>query len=116
MTTELKGHHVNEVNRQIAIAREGSRYAVLADGDDIPLKHMIVLLKFHEGPPADGVNGITLEVLIEVLIDRLQQHQSGEFSCRENAIAITKLEEAKLWLNHRTRTRDLRGVEGTQQP
>lgn len=33
--------------------------------------------------------------------------------CRENSMAITKLEEALLWLRKRTMGREQRGVEGT---
>lgn len=36
----------------------------------------------------------------------------NKFSCRENAIVITKLEEALMWLNKRTEDRKQRGVEG----
>ncbi len=43
-------------------------------------------------------------------------HQAGEFSCRENALVITKLEEARHWLDHRTQVREAQGVEGTDQP
>jgi hypothetical protein len=60
-----------------------------------------------------GVNGCHNEDLIVIVIDRLQGFQSGEFKCRENAIALTKLEEALLWLNKRTVERIQRGVEGT---
>ena len=60
----------------------------------------------------NGVNGCHNEDLIAIVIDRLQGFQAGEFSCRENAIAITKLEEALLWLNKRTTDRIRRGVEG----
>lgn len=61
----------------------------------------------------NGINGCHNEDLIAIVIDRLQGFQSGEFSCRENAIALTKLEEALMWLNKRTNDRILRGVEGT---
>lgn len=61
----------------------------------------------------NGVNGCHNEDLIAIVIDRLQGFQASEFSCRENAIAITKLEEALLWLNKRTADRVRRGVEGT---
>jgi hypothetical protein len=48
-------------------------------------------------------------------IDRLQSFQSGDFACRENALALTKLEEALHWLDHRTKDRQRRGVEGTSK-
>lgn len=74
------------------------------------------LILFQNGPIAEaGVNGITHEVLLAILIDRLQSFQAGQFACRENAIALTKLEEAQLWLQKRTRDRMARGVEGTHE-
>lgn len=56
-------------------------------------------------------DGTTNEEVLRVLIDRLNYLQ-GKCSCRENAIVITKLEEALLWLNYRTTQRQSRGVEG----
>ena len=50
-----------------------------------------------------------------MLIDRLRGFQAGPFGCRENALALTKLEEAMHWLHHRTRGRMARGVEGTHE-
>lgn len=73
-------------------------------------------LHFQHGPIKEvGVNGITHEVLIAILIDRLRGFQSSPFSCRENAVALTKLEEARMWLESRTKGRIARGVEGTNQ-
>lgn len=57
-------------------------------------------------------DGVTNEEVIEVLLDRLNFLQS-KFPCRENALAITKLDEALLWLNKRTADRIKRNVEGT---
>jgi len=59
--------------------------------------------------------GAFVETIIQAAADRIRYYQSGEFSCRENALAITKLEEALHWLNHRTRDREARGVEGTHE-
>jgi hypothetical protein len=56
-------------------------------------------------------NGTTIEAVLDVLIDRLKG-LNERFSCRENALAITKLQEANMWLNERTRERKERGVEG----
>lgn len=56
-------------------------------------------------------NGTTLEELLEVGIERLQ-NLNQRFSCRENSIAITKMQEALMWLNKRTEDRIERGVEG----
>lgn len=73
----------------------------------------IDILQFQDGPPADvGINGITEEALLAILIDRLERFQAGKYRCRQNAIAITKLEEALHWLGDRTAERTERGVEG----
>jgi hypothetical protein len=69
---------------------------------------------FQNGPIAEaGVNGISNEALLAIVVDRLECFQKGQYSCRENAIALTKLQEAMHWLQHRTRERVARGVEGT---
>jgi len=56
-------------------------------------------------------NGTTLEEMLRVSIARLVD-LNGRFACRENSIAITKMQEALMWLNHRTEDRKARGVEG----
>lgn len=72
-----------------------------------------VKIHFQKGPiKENGVNGVQNEDLMAIVIDRLQHFQKGNFSCRENAIALTKLEEALLWLDKRTNDRKARGVEG----
>lgn len=79
-----------------------------------PSDHTTIL--FQNGPIRDyGVNGITQEALLAIVIDRLRSFQAGSFACRENALALTKLEEALMWLLQRTRNRMARGVEGTHQ-
>jgi len=71
---------------------------------------------FQNGPiPANGVNGITQEVLLEIIADRLRSFQAGPYACRENAIALTKIEDAQMWLHSRTLKRMQRGVEGTME-
>jgi hypothetical protein len=71
---------------------------------------------FQEGPIKEcGVNGVCNEDLIAMVICRLEHFQKSEFNCRENAMAITKLEEALLWLRKRTMGRENRGVEGTHE-
>ena len=77
-------------------------------------KHSTVL--FQNGPIKEvGVNGITQEALLAILIDRLRSFQAGPFSCRENAIALTHFEEGLMWLQRRTVARIKRGVEGTHE-
>lgn len=72
-----------------------------------------IRIKFQAGPVPEGINGCSIEDVIDVLVTRLEGYQSGAFRCRENALAITKLEEAKQWLLYRTSKRQAQGVEGT---
>ena len=58
--------------------------------------------------------GTTNEEVIDMLIDRLNI-LNRKLPCRENSLAITKLEEARMWLYKRTQEREERGVEGTHQ-
>lgn len=75
-----------------------------------------VELLFQNGPINEaGLNGITQEVLLAIVADRLRSFQAGPYSCRENALALTKIEEAMHWLHSRTLTRMRRGVEGTHK-
>jgi hypothetical protein len=71
---------------------------------------------FQNGPINEvGVNGVTHEALLAIIADRLRSFQAGPFACRENALALTKIEEAQMWLQRRTLERMRRGVEGTHQ-
>jgi hypothetical protein len=77
-------------------------------------KSAVVL--FQNGPIKEvGVNGVTQEALLAIVIDRLRAFQAGPFACRENAIALTHFEEGLMWLQRRTVARIKRGVEGTNQ-
>ncbi len=72
-------------------------------------------LNFQLGPVGEaGHNGIQNEQVIAVLIHRLGVLNKA-FPCRENSLAITKLEEALLWLEKRTQGRRARGVEGKNE-
>lgn len=91
--------------------------------------HQYALDSFEEGPtqilnfihkepnPLDTTqlstvnNGTTNEEVLAMLLDRLN-FLNAKFPCRENSIAITHIETALLWLNHRTASRKARGVEG----
>lgn len=77
-----------------------------------------IKINWQDGPlgnPVDvnKINGAFVEGVIEAAIQRLEFFQESKFKCRENALAITKLEEALHWLDHRTANRNKRKVEGT---
>ena len=74
-------------------------------------------IHFQNGPIAEvGVNGVTHEALLAILIDRLQAFQSGTFKCDENAAALHGLQFAQRALLSRTKRRMDEGVEGTHEP
>lgn len=112
----INSHKVNPVNDQIGIV-------VLDDPGHGGACHEYSLtvpkngrydINFQNGPiDVVGVNGLTHEALLAIIVDRLEAFQKGAYACRENAIALTKIQEAQHWLHHRTRARMDRGVEGT---
>ena len=86
-------------------------------GPGITAERSFVRIQFQNGPINEaGINGISNEALLAILIDRARGFQSGPFSCRENSIALTHLEEALMWYQKRTRDRQARGVEGYLKP
>ena len=120
---EITDHMVNPANDKLTITVRdepgagGACHEYEISGysaPGIPEGSGYTVLNFQNGPINEvGVNGITQEVLLAVVIDRLRSFQAGPFACRENALALTKLEEAQHWLHSRTRARMARGVEGT---
>jgi hypothetical protein len=88
-------------------------FKVFADmGQQVPFQ--VGEVNFQCGPIKEvGVNGVMNEDLIAMIITRLEHFNQSDFRCRENSMAITKLEEALLWLRKRTIGRENRGVEGT---
>ena len=89
---------------------------VSVEGDaSVPLT-TFAQINFQNGPIKEaGVNGVMNEDLIAIVIDRMRGFQSGDYACRDNALALTKLEEALMWLRNRTNEREDRGVEGTHK-
>ena len=116
---KLTDHIVNPVNDKIEITvmdEPGSggahhHYAVDCDGSENGCD-----IIFQNGPITEnGINGLTQEVLLAIVADRLRCFQKGPFATKANACALTHVEEAMHWLHQRTLERIRRGVEGTSQ-
>ena len=61
-------------------------------------------------------NGAFVEDVLEAVRQRISYFQTFEkFNCRENSVAITKIEEALMWLDWRTRQRTIQGVENSYE-
>ena len=127
MYRELTSHKVNGLNEalQIEVTDEPGQgnacheYEIrnlsiaTKEGDEFP---MICSVSFQNGPIKEfGVNGISGEALLSIVEDRLLGFQSGQYACRDNAIALTHVQDAMMWLQRRTRERMQRGVEGTNE-
>lgn len=123
-TREMTNHKTNECNSQIEIlAHEPSkggapvRYDIFGPRMQVDGCGMVPSfgenLKFQDGPIADGINGITNEVLLAILIDRLEGFQKGPYACDENQEALENVCAALAVLKSRTLKREARGVEGT---
>ena len=71
-------------------------------------------VKFQNGPIKEhGVNGISGEVLLAIVRDRLECFQAGQYACETNQRALEHVVAAMDALASRTRERVERGVEGT---
>lgn len=114
---KLVSHKCNGLNEALEIKvldepGQGNachRYVIYVPND----ASIVCNIGFQDGPIQEaGVNGISNEALLAVVEHRLQGFQSGKYVCRENAVALMKLQEAMMWLQKRTRDRVARGVEG----
>lgn len=124
---ELNDHKVNPANDVLHVAatdKPGSggachRYEVRGFATERnpgrePESDAELVILFQNGPISEaGINGVTHEVLIAILCDRLRGFQSGTYNSTDNAEALAGLEQAQTALQRRTRVRMARGVEGT---
>jgi hypothetical protein len=91
------------------------KYEICINGGDkeCPIKE----IQFQKGPRKEesSVSGVIDTDLLEIVRDRLIAFQKGPFSCRENAVALTHIEEALMWMNRRVEDRIERNVLGKNQ-
>lgn len=105
--------HIETANLTDAEGRPAGGYV---EGVGIRIDWQNGPLRQPNGDLADGgPNGAFVETVIAAALQRIEHYQECQFRCRENALAITKLEEALHWLNARTARRVEQGVEGTHQ-
>lgn len=125
---KLTDHQVNPANDRLVVevvdepGQGGACHSYLIEGYDPSTNpsydghQYYTAILFQNGPISEegvGVNGITHEVLLAIVADRLRSFQKGPYSCKANACALTHIEEAMHWLQQRTLERMRRGVEGT---
>ena len=82
----------------------------LEDGDG-------AIISFCKGNKEDEnvprQEGFFTETIIQVAKEYLESVNVGPLASRETSMAITKLDEALMWINKRSEDRILRGVQGT---
>lgn len=87
-------------------------FKIHANAQRVLLSHQQTI-QFQPGPiDTFGVAGATNEILLAVVIDRLECFQKGPFANPTNETALHHLREAMSALKERTLDRLTRGVEG----
>jgi hypothetical protein len=124
ITRAITLHHTNDCSKAIELRADerdpengnASHYYMCSytrDSGNIANQ----LISFQHGPiGVHGVNGLTNEVLLAILIDRLEGFQTSKYANEFNARALGACCEALNALEARTTERTKRGVEGTHQP
>lgn len=102
------------MNEMMTRAVNSTQHGHQSDGY-IQVTGAMISFDLQDGPVKEnGRNGTDATDLIRYAIGLYREFNSA-FPCRENSITITKLEEALLWQESRTRDRESRGVEGKNE-
>lgn len=120
ISTIQKRNNLNEVYRDGDVGPGGAyhKYWLLPAERAVDQRGELSMygpILFQKGPRnmMDSQHGVLDVDLLEIVRDRLKCFQSGDYACRENACALTHIEEALMWLNKRVEDRAERGVLGT---
>lgn len=119
LTTIQKREKLNKVYAADEKGNGGANHTYLIFcGESEPETADVEVVQFQDGArnEEDSVNGVLDTDLLEIVRDRLKGFQEGKFATRENAIALTHIEEALLWMNKRVEDRIERNVLGTDKP
>ena len=86
------------------------------DGSDAVVDRPNMFIRFQHGNPEEvGLNGCSLEDVIEVLVQKLLDFQGRDLACIENAVALYHLTSAQEALVARASRREQQGVRGTKR-
>lgn len=97
----------NGDNHQYVIAGPGFSYSLQDHNGTIRMQADAILVKFHQGNPEHGFNGVTLESLLAICADRLVGCQKGPFASHHNHTALQHIEAALDSLHSRTRQKQV---------
>lgn len=98
-------------NHRYIICEEGE--TCWCDGSNIIGVVADIFLQCGPRKDKNSQHGVIDSDLLEIVRDRLKSFQEGPFATRENACALTHIEEALMWLNRRVEDRIERNVLGT---
>ena len=91
----------SKLNSVYAVDQPGNggachRFLIDANGEPVSTE-----IQMQDGPRnlSDSKHGVIDSDLLEIVRDRLKSFQAGPYCCRENAIALTYVEQALQWLN-----------------
>lgn len=70
--------------------------------------------KLNENDPRQ--EGLFTETLLQVCKEYLEGVNVGPMATRDTSVAITKIDEALLWIGKRAEDRKMREVQGTYKP
>ncbi len=122
LSTIQKREKLNDVYAADEIGPGGAnhRYIICKEGetcwcDGSNFIGVVAEILLQRGPRKDknSQHGVIDSDLLEIVRDRLKSFQEGPFATRENACALTHIEEALMWLNRRVEDRIERNVLGT---
>lgn len=109
LSTIQKRSNLNTVYRDGDPGPGGAyhEYDIYAAGDDPENGNPLIVIQFQKGPrnDPDARHGVLDGDLLEIVRDRLRAFQAGPFATRENACALTHIEEALMWMNKRAEDR-----------
>ena len=95
--------------------KEAKDFIFIENEEDIKGIAPVVSFMIQSDPISEvGVNGVQAVDMLEY-VKCLFESLNEAFPCRENALTITKIEEAIHWQTARTANRIKRGVEGKNE-
>lgn len=119
LSTIQKRNNLNTVYRDGDVGPGGAYHDyVVSFGDGIPATdgpEDKLCIRFQCGPRRDSTSrkGVSNADLLEIVRDQLRTFQAGPMACRENACALTHIEEALMWLNRKAEERTESSVSNT---
>lgn len=114
MQIKVSENGLNEVHVNDEV-KHGGRHKYIISRKDTG--NVLLAVQFQEGARKDpeAIPGILDLDLLYIVRDRMQAFQKSEFACRENALVLTKVEEAIFWSEARVKDRENRKVLGTYE-